>query len=52
MADGNEIPELKDALEIPCLKHGAMEGLEPFIAKPEHQEPLGFPGELVPFFSN
>nr|AFI78399.1 sulfur oxidation protein DsrK [uncultured bacterium ws101A12] len=43
-----EILELKNALDIPCLKRGAMEGLKPFIAKPEHQEPLGFPGELVP----
>ncbi|NIP74113.1 MAG: (Fe-S)-binding protein [Gammaproteobacteria bacterium] len=24
-----------------------MEGTKPFYAKPEHQEPLGFPGELV-----
>jgi [DsrC]-trisulfide reductase subunit K len=37
-----------DPLAIPQLKCGAMAGLEPFIAKPEHQEKLGFPGELVP----
>ena len=35
-----------DPLAIPQLKCGAMEGLKPFIAKPEHQEKLGFPGEL------
>ncbi|MGV6811824.1 MAG: sulfate reduction electron transfer complex DsrMKJOP subunit DsrK [Brevirhabdus sp.] len=39
---------IADPLEIPKLKCGAMEGLEPFVAAPEHQEPLGFPGELVP----
>ena len=48
MADGNEVPELAFPLDIPCLKHGAMEGTKPFIAGPEHQEKLGFPGELLP----
>jgi len=37
-----------DPLEIPKLKCGAMEGLEPYVAAPEHQEALGFPGELLP----
>jgi len=37
-----------DPLEIPRLKCGAMEGLKPFVAAPEHQEKLDFPGELVP----
>ena len=37
-----------DPLEIPRLKCGAMEGLQPYVAAPEHQENLGFPGELVP----
>ncbi len=49
MADGtNDVPELKFPLEIPCLKHGAMEGTKPFVAAPEHQAKVGFPGELVP----
>ncbi len=39
--------EIPDPLEIPELREGAMEGDGPFVAKPEHQEPLGFPGELV-----
>ncbi|WP_137702288.1 sulfate reduction electron transfer complex DsrMKJOP subunit DsrK [Marimonas lutisalis] len=47
-ADGDDIPKLSHPLEIPKLKCGAMEGLQPFIAAPEHQEKLGFPGELVP----
>ena len=37
-----------DPLEIPKLKCGAMEGLKPFVAAPEHQSKLGFPGELLP----
>ena len=37
-----------DPLAVPSLKCGAMEGLKPFVAAPEHQEKLGFPGELVP----
>ncbi|MCI2400137.1 sulfate reduction electron transfer complex DsrMKJOP subunit DsrK [Aliiroseovarius subalbicans] len=43
-----DIPNMEDALDIPCLKVGAMEGLKPFIAGADHQEALGFPGELVP----
>jgi len=38
---------IADPLEIPRLKCGAMEGLKPFVAAPQHQEKLGFPGELV-----
>ncbi len=49
MADGaEEFRKMQHALDIPCLKLGAMEGLQPFKAKPEHQEKVGMPGELVP----
>ncbi len=49
MADGdNQIPIRDDALQVPCIKPGSMDGLQPFLASPEHQEALGFPGELVP----
>lgn len=48
MADGDDIRKMAHPLEIPRLKCGAMEGLQPFKASPEHQEKLGFPGELVP----
>lgn len=49
MADGaEEFRKMQHALDVPCLKNGAMEGLKPFIAAPEHQEKVGFPGELVP----
>ncbi len=40
--------QIRDALDVPCLKPGAMEGTMPYKAAPEHQAKLGFPGELVP----
>ncbi|MBX2881425.1 MAG: (Fe-S)-binding protein, partial [Granulosicoccus sp.] len=42
-----DIPELGDVLKIPALKEGAMSHSQPFVAKEAHQEPLGFPGELI-----
>ena len=42
-----EIPELKMDTEVPEVKEGTMAHSSPFIAKPEHQEPLHYPGELV-----
>ncbi|GMQ96904.1 MAG: (Fe-S)-binding protein [Gammaproteobacteria bacterium] len=42
-----EVPALKEISEIPKIKEGVMAHSSPFIAKPEHQEPLGYPGELV-----
>ena len=44
IAEGAEVP---DPFDRPDIAPGAMEGLKPFVAKPVHQEPLGFPGELV-----
>lgn len=48
MADGDDLPKMEHPLDIPCLKAGAMEGLKPYVAAPEHQNKLGFPGELLP----
>ncbi len=48
MSDENDAPTMNHPLEIPRLKCGAMEGLKPFPAAPEHQEKLGFPRELLP----
>ncbi len=45
--DEFQTPEMKEYYDIPKIKPGAMENSRPFVAKPEHQEPLGFPGELV-----
>lgn len=42
-----DTPELKDIPVVPAIQEGVMAHSSPFIAKPEHQEPLGFPGELV-----
>ena len=47
-----EIPELKDYVEVPLPQIGVMESEGPFIAKPDHQEALGFPGELVDDWEN
>ena len=41
-----EIPELKEFPEVPSVVVGTMAHCQPYIAKPEFQEPLGFPGEL------
>ena len=43
-----EVPALKEYAQIPVIVNGAMEHSQPFVAKPEHQQPLGYPGELVP----
>jgi Fe-S oxidoreductase len=36
-----------DPLEIPTLACGAMASSKPYLAKAEHQKPLGFPDSLV-----
>ncbi|MEA1888276.1 MAG: (Fe-S)-binding protein [Pseudomonadota bacterium] len=47
-----ETPELKDYVEVPLPQIGVMESKGPFIAKPDHQEALGFPGELIDDWEN
>jgi Fe-S oxidoreductase len=42
-----ETPKLKEYPVVPLIQKEAMRHSKPFVAKPEHQEPLGFPGELV-----
>ncbi|MGF1643153.1 MAG: sulfate reduction electron transfer complex DsrMKJOP subunit DsrK [Thiotrichales bacterium] len=42
-----EVPEIHDSIRVPRIKPGAMEKTGPFVAKPDHQTPLGYPGELV-----
>jgi Fe-S oxidoreductase len=41
------VPEFRPYPVIPILEDDVMKGDGPFIAKPNHQEDLGFPGELV-----
>jgi len=53
MADNKfDTPELREYPIIPKLKKGVMSHSKPFIAKEPHQEPLGFPGELVDDWEN
>ena len=42
-----EIPELQEYVDVPEIADGVMAHLSPFVAKPNHQTDLGFPGELV-----
>ncbi|MEY3220228.1 MAG: hypothetical protein RIT27_1585 [Pseudomonadota bacterium] len=42
-----DVPEMQEYPIIPMLKPDAMKSNGPFIAKPEHQTPLNYPGELV-----
>ena len=43
-----ETPALGEYQIIPHLREGTMAHSKPFVAKPEHQASVGFPGELVP----
>ena len=47
MAAEFETPELRDIPVNPRLQPGAMAHSKPFIAAPEHQESLGYPGKLI-----
>ena len=47
-----ETPKLREYPVIPLIHEGTMAHSKPFVAKPEHQAPLGFPGELVPDWEN
>ena len=42
-----QTPELKPYPEIPVVVEGAMAHSQPHVASPEHQESLGYPGQLV-----
>ena len=42
-----QTPKLKPYPEIPVVVEGAMAHAVPYVAAPEHQEALGYPGELV-----
>jgi len=42
-----ETPEIKEYPVIPHLHEGVMAHSKPFFAKEQHQQDLGFPGELV-----
>ncbi len=42
-----EVPVAGDVLDIPAVSEGTMAHSQPYVAKPEIQEAVGFPGELV-----
>ena len=42
-----ETPAIREYPVIPLVKAGTMAHSKPFLAKPDHNIPLGFPGELV-----
>jgi Fe-S oxidoreductase len=42
-----KVPEFRPFPVIPILQHDVMKGDGPFIAKPEHQQSLNYPGELL-----
>ncbi len=42
-----ETPEVKEHIEVPKYVPDVMKASGPFIGKEAHNEPLGFPGELV-----
>jgi Fe-S oxidoreductase len=42
-----ETPVLKEFPVIPLIQSGAMAHSKPYVAKPELQEKIGFPGELI-----
>jgi len=41
-----KIPELSEYPEVPPVVQGTMGHSKPYVAKPQFQEPLNFPGEL------
>jgi len=47
-----ETPPIGEYPVIPLIQQGTMAHSKPFVAKPVIQEPLGFPGELVPDWEN
>ena len=42
-----ETPALREYPIIPHIKVGTMAHSKPFVAKPDHQESVGYPGELL-----
>ncbi|MDJ0779522.1 MAG: (Fe-S)-binding protein [Gammaproteobacteria bacterium] len=47
-----ETPTLKPYPVIPAIEIGSMAHSQPFVAKEDHQQKLGFPGELVDDWEN
>lgn len=52
MADDIKVPAYREYPIIPTIVEGAMSHSKPYVAKPAHQESVGFPGELVDDWQN
>lgn len=46
------VPTLEEITTVPPLVRGTMAHSKPFVSRLEFQEPLGYPGELVPDWQN
>ena len=52
MADEIQVPAFREYPIIPTIVEGSMAHSKPYVAKPEHQESVGFPGKLVDDWQN
>ncbi|WP_455201036.1 sulfate reduction electron transfer complex DsrMKJOP subunit DsrK [Kaarinaea lacus] len=52
MAEEIQVPAYREYPIIPTIVEDSMAHSKPFVAKPEHQESVGFPGELVDDWQN
>ena len=52
MADKIQVPAYREYPIIPTIVEDSMAHSKPYVAKPEHQESVGFPGELVDDWQN
>ena len=52
MAEEIQVPAYREYPIIPTIVEDTMAHSKPYVAKPEHQESVGFPGELVDDWQN
>jgi Fe-S oxidoreductase len=52
LADKIQVPAYREYPIIPTIVEDSMAHSKPYVAKPEHQESVGFPGELVDDWQN
>lgn len=52
MADDIQVPAYREYPIIPTIVEDSMAHSKPYVAKPDHQESVGFPGELVDDWQN
>jgi len=52
LAEEIKVPEYREYPIIPTIMEGAMAHSKPYVAKPDHQAGVGYPGELVDDWQN